>query len=198
MQPGQQVLGSIPRFNPIHKILGVMLALPFILVSQGVPAAAGDLDPERVKQGKYVVNSAGCHDCHTPWIMKDDGPGPDMSRMLSGHPESLVMPPPPKVEAPWVWIGAGSNTAFAGPWGISFTKNLTPDPTGLGSWTEEDFINAIRLGKSKGNGRPIMPPMPWRVYRNLSDDDLKAVFAYLRSIPPIKNTPPSYQAPVAP
>lgn len=161
-------------------------------------ALAADAKPDRVKRGEYLVNTSGCHDCHTPWIMKEGGPGPDMSRMLSGHPESLRVPAPPKLDSPWVWVGAGSNSAFAGPWGISYTKNLTPDPTGLGEWTEKEFIDAIRSGKSRGNGRPIMPPMPWPVYRNFTDDDLKAIFAYLRTIPAIRNTPPAYQAPAAP
>lgn len=152
---------------------------------------------KRVSHGEYLVNTSGCHDCHTPWIMKANGPAPDMTRMLSGHPESLVMPPPPKLEAPWVWLGAGSNTAFAGPWGVSYTKNLTPDPTGLGGWTEKDFIAAIRTGKDRGTGRPIMPPMPIQVYRSFTDEDLKSIFAYLQTIPPIKNTPPAYQAPPA-
>jgi hypothetical protein len=102
------------------------------------------------------------------------------------------MPPPPKLpDGPWLWIGASTNTAFAGPWGVSYAANLTPDEgTGLGIWTEEMFVKAIRTGRHFGTARPILPPMPWQVYRNLVDTDLKAVFAYLRTLPPIKNLVP--------
>ena len=85
---------------------------------------------------------------------------------------------------------AATNTAWAGPWGVSFTANLTPDETGLGKWTERNFMEAIRTGKHMGRGRPILPPMPVMVYRNLTDEDLKSVYAYLRTIPAIHNRVP--------
>jgi len=115
-----------------------------------------------------------------------------MSRALSGHPADLVMPPPPALgHGPWVWAGSGSNTAFAGPWGVSFAANLTPDrETGLGAWSEQTFIQAIRSGRHMGAGRPILPPMPAPAYAGATDEDLKAVFAYLQSIPPIRNAVP--------
>lgn len=196
-------------FKRHHRMFGLLiLTAALILTSfagEGMARTKGKTkesvnqrQAKRISHGEYLVNTTGCHDCHTPLIMKPNGPAPDMSRMLSGHPESLVMPPPPKLESPWVWIGAGLNTAFAGPWGISYTKNLTPDPTGLGGWTEKDFIAAIRTGKDRGTGRPIMPPMPIQDYRSFTDEDLKSIFAYLQTIPPIKNTPPPYQAPPAP
>jgi len=159
------------------------------------PAAAvqlDDLQARRVARGMYIVNTAGCHDCHTPWKVGPNGPEPDMSLALSGHPESMKLPPPPKLgDGPWVWTAAGTNTAFAGPWGISFTANLTPDRmTGIGIWTEDIFVTTIRTGRHWGVSRPILPPMPWPVYRNMTDEDLKSVFAYLRSIKPIKNQVP--------
>jgi hypothetical protein len=124
--------------------------------------------------------------------MGPNGPEPDRTRMLSGHPESLVMPPPPKLpKGPWVWTAAGTNTAFAGPWGVSYAANLTPDRvTGIGIWNEETFIKTIRTGRHWGVSRPILPPMPWQNVRGLTDDDLKAVYAYLRSIPAVKNQVP--------
>jgi mono/diheme cytochrome c family protein len=159
------------------------------------PAAAvqqEDLQARRVARGKYIVNTAGCHDCHTPWKVGPNGPEPDMTLALSGHPESMKMPPPPKLgNGPWVWTAAGTNTAFAGPWGVSYTANLTPDRmTGLGIWTEDIFVKTIRSGRHWGVSRPILPPMPWSVYRNMTDEDLKSVFAYLRTIKPIKNQVP--------
>jgi hypothetical protein len=79
-------------------------------------------------------------------------------------------------------------TAWAGPWGVSFSKNLTPDKeTGLGSWTEAIFIKALRTGKDMGEGRPILPPMPWEDIGKAKDGDLKDIFAYLQSLTPVKN-----------
>jgi mono/diheme cytochrome c family protein len=147
--------------------------------------------PSPVERGKYLVTTMGCNDCHTPWKLGEKGPEPDMSRMLSGHPQGEKLPPPPAVQRPWGPLAALSMTAWAGPWGISYTANLTPDEeTGVGAWTERNFIQALRTGKHLGSGRDILPPMPWMWYGKMSDDDLKAIFAYLRSIPPIKNQVP--------
>ena len=149
-------------------------------------------DPVRVERGAYLVRTMGCNDCHTPWKLGPRGPEPDMSRALTGHPEGLVMPPPPELPpGPWAWMGAATNTAFAGPWGVSFTANLTPDEeTGLGKWTEEMFIQAMRTGRHEGKGRPILPPMPYFVVAQLTDEDIKSLFAYLQSLPPVRNRVP--------
>jgi hypothetical protein len=82
-------------------------------------------------------------------------------------------------------------TAWSGPWGVSYTANLTPDPeTGLGSWTEQQFVDTIRSGRHLGRGRPILPPMPWPAASNLTDADLASIFAYLRTIPAVANRVP--------
>jgi mono/diheme cytochrome c family protein len=144
-----------------------------------------------VARGKYLVDTAGCHDCHTPHKMGPDGLEPDMSLMLSGHPASMTLPPPPPMSGPWLFAGIGPFTAWAGPWGISYTRNLTPDrETGLGSWTEQQFVETIRNGRQQGRGRQLLPPMPWPAYRNMTDADLKAIFAYLKTIPAISNKVP--------
>ena len=149
-----------------------------------------------VERGAYLVGAMGCHDCHTPWKLGPKGPAPDMTRALSGHPADMVMPPPPKPVGAWVWSGSATNTAFAGPWGVSFTANLTPDPeTGLGRWTAESFIATLRTGRREGKGRQLLPPMPYPMIGTLTDDDLRAIFAYLQSLTPIKNRVP---APVDP
>lgn len=156
-------------------------------------SAKASNEPSRVERGRYLVSIAACHDCHTPLKMGANGPEPDMSRMLSGHPETVKMSPPPTLPANGLWqaVTSATNTAWAGPWGVSFTANLTPDQnTGLGIWTEAMFVTAIRTGKHMATSRPILPPMPWPVYRNMTDEDLKAVFAFLRSIPPITNHVP--------
>jgi len=144
-----------------------------------------------VARGKYLVEIAGCHDCHTPQKMGANGLEPDMSRMLAGHPADRTLPPPPAPSGPWIVSSIDSNTAFAGPWGISYTRNLTPDKeTGLGAWTEQQFVETIRNGRHQGRGRQILPPMPWPVYRNMTDADLKAIFAYLKTIPALSNKVP--------
>jgi hypothetical protein len=79
---------------------------------------------------------------------------------------------------------------------MTYSVNLTPDKnTGLGIWTEDMFVKAIKTGKHMGTSRDIQPPMPWQDYRNATDEDLKAVFAYLRSVPPIVNRVPDYEPP---
>lgn len=147
-----------------------------------------------VERGKYLVTVGGCNDCHTPKAITANGPEPDMMRTLSGHPSTdRLAPVPAGLIAPDKWGAVTNNhlTAWAGPWGVSFAINLTPDKTtGLGSWTEEMFVNSLRSGKHQGTGRPILPPMPWNWYRNMTDNDLKAMFAYLQSLPPINNPIP--------
>ena len=161
------------------------------------PAAALAVQPP-LERGRYLVTIGACADCHTPFKLGANGPEPDMSRMLSGHPEGLKLPPAPRMSPPWAWAGVGTNTAFAGPWGISYAINLTPDAdTGLGNWTEEMFMQAMRTGKHMGASRPILPPMPWPAIGKMTDEDLKSVFTYLRSLPPIVNHVPAYADPKA-
>lgn len=155
------------------------------------PAQPQQIAAARVERGKYLVGFGGCNHCHTPWKMGPNGPEPDMARMLSGHPQDLAMPEPPKNNGPWVWTAAGTNTAFAGPWGISYARNLTPDEvSGLGIWTEDTFLKTMRTGRHMGVSRPILPPMPWENLNKLTDEDLKSIYAYLRTIKPIRNEVP--------
>lgn len=179
-------------------LAGMLLLLagrsPALADDEPAAAAPGDAD---VSRGKYLVTIAGCNDCHTPWKMGPNGPEPDMSRMLSGHPNDLDMPSAPELpEGPWQVTVAGTNTAWAGPWGMSFTANLTPDrETGLGKWTLRNFIETIRTGRRMGRGRPILPPMPIPMYKHMTDEDLAAIFAYLQSIPPVENKVPGPRLP---
>src|SRR5262245_48052612 len=146
------------------------------------------------ERGKYLTRVGGCNDCHTPKTLGPKGPEADMSRELSGHPASDKLPPiGAKLfgEGGYGTLADGNLTAWVGPWGVSYAMNLTPDKaTGLGSWTEQVFIDAIRNGKHQGTGRDILPPMPWNWYRDMTDEDLKAVWAYLQSLPPISNAIP--------
>jgi hypothetical protein len=146
-----------------------------------------------IERGKYLATIVDCQGCHTPIVMTDQGPGPDTTRRLSGYPGDMPLP-----DVPWDLFGPGrwsvlanDGNAFAGLWGVSFPRNLTPDvETGLGSWTPEIFIKAIRTGKDMGEGRDILPPMPWQAFAKMTDDDLRALFAYLQSLPPIHNPVP--------
>ncbi|MDR0213448.1 MAG: hypothetical protein LBJ15_05510 [Comamonas sp.] len=85
-----------------------------------------------------------------------------------------MLQPPAASKGPWIRGGSGTNTAFWGPWGVSYAANLTPDATGLGPWTAEQFIQAMRSGKHAGTGRPIVAPMPWQHFGQLTDADLQA------------------------
>jgi mono/diheme cytochrome c family protein len=163
--------------------------------------ASGSNNDAVIKRGEYLVTVGGCNDCHTPIKMGPNGPEPDMSRMLSGHPEQLEItqaPAPAAGTAPWMVNIAATGTAYAGPWGVSFTANLTPDNnTGIGIWTEDIFVKTLRTGKHWGTSRRILPPMPWFNYAKMTDDDLKAVYAYLRTIKPITNHVPEPLPPAA-
>jgi mono/diheme cytochrome c family protein len=197
----------IPRVALLGSItLSAGLAAWFASSASAAPAKAAPVASERapalasaearVARGNYLVLTSGCHDCHTPFKLGPNGAEPDMSRALTGHPAEMKLPPPPAASGPWMTSVAATNTAWAGPWGVSFTANLTPDAeTGLGDWTEQSFIQTIRTGRHLGRGRPVLPPMPIGAYRNFSDDDLGAIFAYLRSLPPTKNRVPD---PIAP
>jgi len=163
-------------------------------------APAADTPAEQVARGRRLVSIGGCNDCHTP--MKFDAelgmPVPDMTRMLSGHPQGAPDPASALGGHDIAVIGP-TFTSFRLPFGVVYPANLTPDKdTGLGGWTEEMFVRALRTGRHMGgNGRPILPPMPWMTLAQQSDADLKAIFAYLQSVPAIRNDVPAPKVPDA-
>jgi len=145
------------------------------------------------KFGEHLVLIAGCHDCHTPKKMTPQGPEIDMALALSGHPSKMPAPDVDRNEIESKGLGVTQTlTAWVGPWGVSYAANLTSDATGIGEWEENNFMTAIRKGKHKGveSERMILPPMPWQMISNMTDDELKAVFAYLKSTKPIQNIVP--------
>jgi len=185
---------TISRFTSATSLLaGAVLTTIAVSANVPTPAAPSATTEVSVARGEYIVKTSGCHDCHTPWTIGPNGPEPDMTRALTGHPAAMVMPPAPKLPpGPWLWMGAATNTAFAGPWGTSFAANLTPDKdTGTGDWTVEQFIATLRTGRRLGKGRPVLPPMPAAVYAKMTDDDLRSVFAYLQSLAPVQNKVPA-------
>ena len=190
------------KIHSTHLVLALCATLPAVLLLKGrvsaekaTQASHGSASADPIERGRYLVQLGGCTDCHTPKQMTNQGPADDFERLFSGHPEGLVLPPPEKPSGPWGAATAGM-TAWTGPWGVSYASNLTPDEeTGLGRWTEAMFIQAMRTGRHEGAGRPILPPMPWQPLSKAEEGDLKAIFAYLKSLPAIKNRVPDPQPP---
>lgn len=155
----------------------------------------------QVKWGEHLVTVSACHDCHTPKIITPEGMMLlDSSRLLSGHPAGMPGPDINRAEIERKGLTVtGLLTAWAGPWGVSYAANLTSDDTGTGAWSEQQFMTAIRKGKFKGleGSRTLLPPMPWEVYQYMTDDELKAIFAYLKSTKPVRNVVPAPEPPVA-
>jgi hypothetical protein len=152
-------------------------------------------DDALIQQGEHLVKSMACADCHCPKKFSDKGMEADMDLWLSGHPADSKLPAqqPQALKAGWL-LFSPDITAFVGPWGTSYAANLTPDTaTGIGAWKEETFFTAIKKGKFHGaaSGRDLLPPMPWQWFQHLEDDELRAIFLYLKSIKPIKNAVPA-------
>lgn len=147
-----------------------------------------------VKRGEYLVSTTGCDDCHSPKKMGPMGPELIPELRLSGHPENVALPSVDTsvVGKGWALFAPGQ-TATVGPWGASYAGNITSDATGIGGWTEEQFMNCIKKGIFKGleGNRPLLPPMPWYVMKNMTDEDLKAIFYFLKTTKPVKNVVPS-------
>ncbi len=151
-----------------------------------------------IRRGEYLVSIMGCHDCHSPKIFSPQGVSIDTVNMLGGHPSNMPLPPVDESNGKaWVLFNHHA-TAVVGPWGTTYAANITSDETGIANWTEAQFFKAIREGKYKGmdNTRPLLPPMPWYMIAKATDEDLKAVFAYLKSTPPVKNVVPPPVPPV--
>jgi hypothetical protein len=151
-----------------------------------------------VKRGEYLVTTGGCHDCHSPKRMGPQGPVDIPELMYSGFQANASLPPIDKnvLQKGWALLTLDLNAAV-GPWGVSFAANLTSDQTGIGNWPEENFIRALREGKYKGieGSRMLLPPMPWENLAKCTDEDLKAIFAFLKSTKAVSNVVPMAIAP---
>lgn len=149
---------------------------------------------DMIKRGEYLVNAVGCDDCHSPKRMGAHGPEIIPESRFGGYPAGrpVVKPDSTDLKKGYVLLG-GDLTSAVGPWGLSFSANISSDETGIGAWTEGAFVNAIRHGKMKGldNNRDMLPPMPWYNFARFTDEDLKAIFAYLKSTPPVANVVPA-------
>lgn len=183
---------QVPKEPEVRKLVGIVLAGSLITFFLGCEKKV-----HPVERGKYLVRIMDCDTCHTPKVPSPSGaPVLDAKRHLAGHPEGQPYPtwtPADMQQRHAAAIADPMLTAWAGPWGVSFAANLTPDKeTGIAEWSEEAFIRSMRTGKHQGqpNGRDILPPMPWESFKSATDEDLRALWAYLRSLPPVKNQVP--------
>jgi len=171
------------------------------------PVASKEMtETELISHGEYLVTIMDCNICHSPKVLNAEmqpmlAPG----RELSGHPgdqpldlSGFDMTKTPI--GPWIFAH-GNFTAYAGPWGISYAANITPDPSGIGNMSFEDFKRSFQQGKYKGgpDGRPLMPPMPWESFAHLPEQDVLAIYTYLtKKVQPVSNIPPAYTPPAGP
>jgi len=175
--------------------ISMAVLLVFFITSIPKLLASKDMDKEiRIKMGEILTEEFGCVDCHSPKIITNDQIIIDENKLFSGHPQGKKLPDfSPELVAPGKWRGLYTSdmTAWGGPWGISYSANLTPDKkTGIGSWSEQNFISVIKLGIHSSLTRKIMPPMPWNDISRLNDHELGSIFLYLKSLKPVKNKVP--------
>jgi mono/diheme cytochrome c family protein len=162
------------RISPVALFLSLLAILSAALLScaKQTPAPAPVSEADQVARGHYLVTIIGCADCHTPGYMYG---APDTARALSG-----------------------SELGWKGPWGVSYPRNLTPEPqSGIAAWSESDIVTAIRTGK-RPDGRILLPPMPWPDLAALTDDDAMAIAKYLKSLPPVLHKAPDIVPPGTP
>jgi len=149
------------RIFACRSALAALLAAAIFMVPQGaLQAQEGQL-----ARGKYLVGLGGCNDCHTPGYFFGK---PDMARFLGGSEVGFEIPE----------------------LGVFYGPNLTPDAaTGLGTWSTDDIVAAITTGH-RPDGRILAPVMPWRAFASLTRDDVQAIAAFLKSLPPVANKVP--------
>ncbi|MBL7749098.1 MAG: c-type cytochrome [Chitinophagaceae bacterium] len=180
-------------------LLGAFVTMWTIACSNQSSADNGPTEKDStalVKRGEYLVMTTGCDDCHSPKRMGPMGPEIIPELRLSGFQENDILPPVDKAAVAKGWsLFAPGQTAAVGPWGVSYAANITSDATGIGNWSEAQFMKSIRKGLYKGldEGRPLLPPMPWFVLKNMTDEDLKAMYYYLKTTKPVTNRVPGPQ-----
>jgi hypothetical protein len=179
----------------------MLIALAFIFLYSCGQDAGSSSKPKviiskdsLVRRGAYLVNTMLCDDCHSPKSMGSNGPEIIPELRLSGARHDTKLPPADTsyIKNGWTLFNEDF-TSIAGAWGVSFAGNLTSDETGIGNWSEEQFKKAITKGKYKGldNSRSLLPPMPWPQFSHLNDADIKAIYTFLKSTPPVKNVVPA-------
>jgi len=177
--------------------LSILFGLVFgliVITFSNIVAEQQESNAEIADKGKLITEIYGCVDCHTPKIKEGEFLVNDPDRLFSGHPGDNKLPQfPPEIIGPEKWRGlfTDSMTAWGGPWGISYSANLTPDKkTGIGKLSEKNFVSILNIGIHSNMNRKLMEPMPWKEISELKDDDLKAVYQYLKTVKPVKNKVP--------
>jgi len=136
------------------------------------PSRFAPADRDRVIHGEYLVELLGCGACHTDGALEG---APELQRALGGSSIGIAWSNPLGTERP----------------GVVFPSNITPDvDTGIGAWSNEQIANAIRAGVGRHGSRRIQT-MPWQGYARISNDDVDAMVAYLRSIPVVQHRVPA-------
>jgi hypothetical protein len=182
----------------MRKLIFLVVALAAVLMltfNSSCHDAKDGLDrAQLVKRGEYLVSAIGCDDCHSPKKMGPHGPELDMDLRFSGYPASRPLASFDTNTAKHWALLSQDLTAAVGPWGVSFAANLTSDATGIGNWTEEQFVRCLREGKWKGlpDARPLMPPMPWQNFAKLTNEDLRSIYYYLKTTKPVNNNVPAW------
>lgn len=183
----------------MNNLIAVLSVILFLFVILNPESFADEFSKERIEQLEILQGQAlsienGCMHCHSPKIESEDDFIPDPERLFSGHPGNEKLPDIPEGligEGKWFGLYTTGFTAWGGPWGITYAANITPDKeTGIGNWTEKNFISVLSLGIHSSLTRKIMPPMPWDEISLLSDRQLKAIFKYLQTVKPVKNKVP--------
>jgi len=148
-----------PVHKPLHKT-EIVFPVKYLVRSVPLPITEPVHEPDRsnpVVYGKYLVSIAACTDCHTPQSKGQNIPGMDFA----------------------------GGFIFEGPWGKVASANITPDPSGISYYDEALFVQTMRTGYVRA--RELNQIMPWWHFRSLTDDDLKAMFVYIRALKPVKH-----------
>lgn len=162
----------IPR-KPSNSLQPELVATAISVLLAALLPANARADEAQIERGRYLVQIAGCSDCHTPGHFLG---APDPERFLGGSEVGFEVP------------GLG----------VVYGPNLTPDKaTGLGSWSEDQIVAAIRTGATP-DGRGLVPVMPWPNLSALSDEDAYAIAAFLTSLKPVSNDVPGPAPPGEP
>lgn len=160
-----------PEPNPLDRYEEVS-ATTILDAPQPRPGLSAPDDRERALRGEYLVELLGCGACHTDGALLGE---PRMDRALAGSRVGIAWSNPLGDEYP----------------GVVYPPNITPDvETGIGSWSDEQIANAVRAGIGRHADRRIAT-MPWRGYATISNDDIEAITAYLRSIEPVAHAVPA-------
>jgi mono/diheme cytochrome c family protein len=156
----KSIIVYLRTLPPVHNALPTT-RMPFPihvdLNSNPVPPLTGNASAQ-VRRGWYLVRVAGCADCHTPLL-------PNGTRSAAQ-------------------LFAGGMT-FRGPFGVAVSLNITPSASGIGPMTEAMFVRTLRTGRVGGTGRKLSPIMPFEDFKNMKESDLRAINAYLRTVPPV-------------